>query len=272
MTAVEPLQVDHPRVDILGCPFDAVDMDEAEEFIRRTIIADQQAHITVGNVDMVMKARRDPHFAKVFWDSQLTIVDGMPIMWAATFLNRPLKERVAGIELVLRCAAVSHEMHCGVAMVGARVGIAEQAAENMRQMFPHSILHTIRTPYPLRPKDSQSIVKRIRASGDRIVLVALGAPQQEFWVRDHLAATGANVGIGVGAAFDIISGRKPRAPAWMQRCGLEWLHRLKLEPVRLGRRYLIDDMPFVAVLLKEVLRKAVTGHEQRKVKRESIVN
>jgi len=232
-------------------------MEETEHFIRDAISHGRQVHVTVGNVDMVMKVRKDPRFAKAFWDSELTIVDGVPIMWAAALLKRPLKARVAGVELVARCAAISHDMGCGIAVVGGRREIAEGAAENLRQVFPRAILHVIPTPFPVRPEDSRAIVKRIRANDDSIILVALGAPLQELWVKEYLAATGGNVGIGVGAAFDIISGSKPRAPVWMRRNGLEWLHRMALEPHRLGRRYLIEDMPFFGVLLKERVRLAL---------------
>lgn len=247
------------RVDILGCPFDAVDMAMTDQFLRDAIGNGRQVHVTVGNVDMVMKARRDPRLARAFWESALTIVDGVPITWAAKFLNRPVKGRVAGIELVVRCAAISHDLRCGVALIGSSPEIAEQAAENMRRLYPKAILHVIPTPRPLSSRDSEALVEKVRAHGDRIVLVALGAPRQELWVKEYLPSTGANVGIGVGAAFDIISGRKPRAPVWMRRNGLEWLHRMRLEPRRLGRRYLIDDLPFFGVLLTERLRMALKG-------------
>ena len=85
------------------------------------------------------------------------------------------------------------------------------------------------------------------------MLVALGAPRQERWVQRYLTQCGANVGIGIGSAFDIISGEKPRAPMLMQTCGLEWLHRMALEPKRLGRRYLIEDSPFLFFLTKELV-------------------
>lgn len=247
------------RVDILGCPFDAVTMAETEQFIRDAVIGRRQVQVTVGNVDMVMKTRRDARLARAFWESELTIVDGAPITWAARFLNRPVKERVPGIELVERCASLSEELDCGIAIVGSSPTIAEAAAAQMRLAHPRAVLHVIPTPFPLGPAESRSIAESIHKSGDRIVLVALGAPRQELWVKEYLAATGANVGIGVGAAFDIISGGKPRAPAWMRRHGLEWLHRMRLEPRRLGRRYLIEDLPFFGVLLKERIRITLGG-------------
>lgn len=244
----------HRRVDVLGCPFDAIDMDEAERFIRETIAGGRQAHITVGNVDMVMKVRRDPHLARAFWESQLTIVDGVPITWAAAALGRPVKGRVSGTDLVWRCAAISRDTGCGVALVGGSPGTAVKAAENLTKSYPGAVLDVVPTPFPLTDENSAEVTQPIRANGDRIVLVALGAPRQELWLKQYLAQTGAAVGIGIGSAFDIISGSKPQAPEWMRRSGLEWLHRMRLEPRRLGHRYLVEDMPFFWHLAREWIR------------------
>src|SRR6266446_4331525 len=179
----------HRRVDILGCPFDAITMGDAEQYIRDAVTNRQKLHITVGNVDMVMKARKDPRLAGAFWKSQLTIVDGVPITWAAAFLGLPVNGRVCGTDIVWRCAAISQEMGCGVALIGGNQGIVQRAAANLKKASPTSILHVIPTPYPLRPEDSETMIRLIRANDDRILLVALGAPRQELWLSEHLAAS-----------------------------------------------------------------------------------
>lgn len=245
------------RVDILGCPFDKVAIAEVEQSIEHAIKRREQLHITTGNVDMVMKLRKHPHLACAFWESQLAIVDGVPITWAAAILGRPVKERIRGIDLVWRCAAISQKIRCGLALMGGQQEIVERASANLRKAYPSSIIHVIPTPFPLRPEDSEPIIRLIRANDNRILLVGLGAPSQELWLKEHLAATGANVGIGIGGAFDVISGRRPQAPEWMQLKGFEWLHRMILEPRRLGCRYLIEDMPFFGLLLKERIKIAL---------------
>jgi N-acetylglucosaminyldiphosphoundecaprenol N-acetyl-beta-D-mannosaminyltransferase len=255
---------EHRRVDILGCPFDAITMAEVEQSIEDAIRRREQLHITTGNVDMVMKVRKDPRLARAFWESQLTIVDGVPITWAATFLRRPVNGRVCGTDIVWRCAAISHKMNWGIALLGGSERVAEWAAAILRKAYPNSILHVIPTPFPLRREDSKRMIRIIRANDDRIVLVALGAPRQEFWLNEHLSATGANVGIGIGGAFDIISGSKPQAPEWMRRNGLEWLHRMRLEPRRLSRRYLVEDMPFLGLVLKERIKIALRRDDPTK--------
>jgi N-acetylglucosaminyldiphosphoundecaprenol N-acetyl-beta-D-mannosaminyltransferase len=244
----------HRRVDILGCPFDAITMAELEQSIMDAISRRERLHITTGNVDMVMKLRKDRALASAFWESQLAIADGAPITWAAAILRRPVKGRIRGIDLVWRCAAISEKMRCGIALMGSQQEIVERAAANLKRAHPTSTLNVIPTPFPIRPEDNEPLISLIRASDNRILLLGLGAPRQELWLKQHLAATGADVGIGIGGTFDVISGSKPQAPQWMQRHGLEWLHRMRLEPRRLSRRYLVEDMPFFGLLLKERIR------------------
>jgi N-acetylglucosaminyldiphosphoundecaprenol N-acetyl-beta-D-mannosaminyltransferase len=254
MTGAAAAPAPHRRVEILGCPFDAIDIEETERFIKTTITRREHAHITVGNVDMVMKVRRDPQLARAFWESNLTIVDGVPITWAAAFLNRPVKGRVSGTDIVWRCARISRELGCSIALVGGAPSAAAAAATNLRERYPGALLNVVPTPFPLTAESSAEVVKCIRANSDKIVLVALGAPRQELWLKENLPATGANVGMGIGSAFDIIGGSRPQAPDWMRRHGLEWLHRMRQEPRRLGRRYLVEDLPFFWYLLKERVR------------------
>jgi N-acetylglucosaminyldiphosphoundecaprenol N-acetyl-beta-D-mannosaminyltransferase len=108
------------------------------------------------------------------------------------------------------------------------------------------------------------VAQKVRSIDARIILVALGAPKQEYWIQEWLEVCGANVGIGIGSALDIISGDKPRAPKWMRDHGLEWLHRMMLEPRRLGKRYIMDDSPFVALLVMHLLQNRLRTRTARK--------
>jgi N-acetylglucosaminyldiphosphoundecaprenol N-acetyl-beta-D-mannosaminyltransferase len=125
----------------------------------------------------------------------------------------------------------------------------------MTQRFPGAVVEAIDTPFPLGQPESLAVAASVRKFGAAIVLVALGAPKQERWVRDYLAECGANVGIGVGSAFDIICGDRPRAPQWMQTFGMEWFYRLLLEPRRLSRRYLIEDTPFLYFMARTLVKR-----------------
>lgn len=247
------------RIDVLGCPFDAVSFDETVALMRQAVLENKPLHIVTGNIDFVMKAKRNPEFARELWQSDLITADGVPILWAASMLERPLRGRVNGTDLVWKCAELSAELGCGVALVGAGPGVAERAARKMRERFPNASVHAITTPFELDELALASMNRQIKRLNAKIVLAALGAPKQERWLKQNMPECDAVVGIGCGSALDIIAGDKPRAPKWMQDNGLEWFHRMLQEPRRLGKRYLVEDSPFVVHLLAEVARQRLMG-------------
>ncbi len=243
------------RVDILGCPFDVISFSETAQQIKRAVLENKRLQFCPGSIDFVMKARRDLRFAEALWRADCVFADGVPIVWAASLLGQPLKGRVAGTDIVWKCAEISAEIGCAVGLIGGKFSLTELAAKRMVERFPGAKMYPIPTPFPLGPKENENLVERLRSIDTRIVLVALGAPRQERWIQEYLQACGANVGIGIGSAFDIISGDKPRAPKWMCDHGLEWFYRLMQDPRRLGRRYIIDDSPFLLLLSLEIIRR-----------------
>jgi N-acetylglucosaminyldiphosphoundecaprenol N-acetyl-beta-D-mannosaminyltransferase len=243
------------RINILGCPFDAVSFPETVHHITQAVVEDKTLQVVPGNVDFVMKARRDPLFAQELWRADLVVADGVPIVWAASMLGDSICGRVSGTDLVWSCAEISAETGCAVALIGGKSGVALRAAQKMRERYPQSKLYAIPTAMPLDYDENVKLVEQIRAVHASIILVALGAPRQERWVQANLAACKANVGIGIGSAFDIICGDTPRAPDWMKDRGLEWLYRMLQEPRRLGKRYLIEDSPFLLYLAHAIIRK-----------------
>jgi N-acetylglucosaminyldiphosphoundecaprenol N-acetyl-beta-D-mannosaminyltransferase len=249
----------YKRVDILGCPFDAISFAETAAQIKMAVRENRRMQFCPGSIDFVMKARRDRRFAEALWRADCVFADGVPIVWAASLLGEPLKGRVAGTDIVWKCAEISAEIGCTVALIGGNFTLTERAAEKMVERFPGANLHPISTPFPLGPKDNEDLVETLRSINTKIVLVALGAPRQERWIQSYLAACGANVGISIGSAFDIISGDKPRAPKWMCDNGFEWFYRMMQEPKRMGKRYLIDDSPFLFYLLLEIIKRKING-------------
>jgi len=242
------------RVNILGCPFDAISFSDAVEHIREAVKTGSRLQVVPGSIDSVVKARQDRSFAELLWSAELIVADGVPIVWSASLLGIPIRGRVSGTELVWNCAAVSADTGCKVALIGAAPGVASRAAQKMMQRYPSAVVEAVLTPFPLGRPESLEVAAQIKTLGAAIVLVALGAPKQERWVREYLDACGSTVGIGVGSAFDIISGDKPRAPGCIQAAGMEWFYRMLLEPGRLGRRYLIEDTPFLFHLARAVMR------------------
>src|SRR5205085_6882950 len=134
-------------------------------------------------------------------------------------------------------------------------GVAGRAAAELMARYPGARVAAVPTPMPLDDHTSRAIARAVRETASRILLVALGAPRQERWVRQYLGESGCAVGIGVGGSFDILSGDRPRAPRVMRENGFEWFHRVLREPTRLGRRYFVEDSPFIAHIAAATARR-----------------
>jgi len=245
---------DTRRVSVLGCPFDAIAIEEVVERIRACVRSGEYLQIVPANVDFVMKARRSPRFTELLARC-LVVPDGVPVVWSATLLGNPLRGRVSGTDLAMECARLSHEEGWTLALVGGAPGVAGRAAKNMRLAYPEARVVVVPTPQLSDKRVAQQVADAVRSTNARVVQVALGAPRQEEWLARYLEATGASVGIGVGSALDILSGDQPRAPRWMRDHGLEWAQRLRLEPARLARRYLVEDVPFFPIVAALAIRR-----------------
>jgi N-acetylglucosaminyldiphosphoundecaprenol N-acetyl-beta-D-mannosaminyltransferase len=245
------------RIEVLGCPFDAISFEETTHRLREAVLEREWLQLVPANVDFVVKARRDPGFAERLRRADLVVADGVVVVWAAALLGTSLQGRVSGTDLVWSCAEISQDLRCPVALIGGMPGVAERAAAAMQERFPKASLHAIPTPHPLDARGSEQVLDQLREIEAAIALVALGAPRQEEWIQEYLPESDAVVGIGIGSAFDIISGDRPRAPRLLRDNGLEWFHRMVLEPRRLARRYLVEDSPFLLHLAAEVARRRV---------------
>jgi N-acetylglucosaminyldiphosphoundecaprenol N-acetyl-beta-D-mannosaminyltransferase len=206
-------------------------------------------------VNNVMEGHDDHQYLDVMRRADLVTADGMPLVWALGLLGASVAERVAGAELtpaVLRRAApngIPVGFYGGTPEVVARLSVWAEAA------FPGLDVAFVSSP-PFRSvseEEEEQSVADIAASGARIVFVGLGCPKQEVWM-DHVRGRLPAVTVGVGAAFDFLTGSKPRAPRLLQRAGLEWAFRLACEPRRLGRRYARHNPRFVLLFAAQLLR------------------
>jgi exopolysaccharide biosynthesis WecB/TagA/CpsF family protein len=182
----------------------------------------------------------------------------MPVVWLSRLLRRPIPERVTGFDLVASVCRHAVRADIGVFLAGAAPGVADCAARELQRRHPGLRIAGIHSP-PFggdERAEELRLVDMVRAAGRCILLVAFGAPKQDRFIHRHLADMDVAVAIGVGCVFDILAGDIRRAPRWMQRTGLEWLWRMAMEPARLSRRYLLDDIPFLGSLAAAVVRDA----------------
>ena len=187
------------------------------------------------NPEFVVAAQSDEAFRRIINTATLALPDGIGLLKAARFLKTtPLPERVSGSDLVARLAELSHQKGYRIYFLGARQGVAEKAIEKLRAKYPHLNVAGYYAGSPA-PEDNEAIVRRILPTRPDILLVAYGAPKQDKWIARNLDRLQIPVCIGVGGSFDFLSGTARRAPGWIQRLGLEWLHRLVMQPWRWPR-------------------------------------
>lgn len=226
--------VKRDRVVILGVPVDNVTEQETLARIEAFVENGRPHQVITVNPEFVMAARSDAKFFRVLKGADLSLPDGVGLLWAAGFLGAPLSERVAGVDTVRGIASLATGRGYRLFLLGGAEGVAEAAAMRLEEENPGLKVAGTYAGSP-DPKEEEEIVEMIRAARPHVLLVAYGAPQQDLWIYRNLGRLGVPVAMGVGGAFDFISGKAKRAPGWMQRWGLEWLHRLLHEPWRWRR-------------------------------------
>jgi N-acetylglucosaminyldiphosphoundecaprenol N-acetyl-beta-D-mannosaminyltransferase len=217
----------------------AIGMRQALETLASWIENRDPHYVTVTPAHAVMDAYEDSDLRRIFNASGMTTPDGMSIVWLLRLRGHRNVSRVYGPDLMLetcRAGLASGYRHF---LYGGGEGVADALAGRLRAQFAGlSIVGTHTPPFrDLTDDEDRAIVERLNDARPDIVWVGLSTPKQERWMAAHLGRIGAPVMVGVGAAFDFLSGTKPQAPRWMQRSGLEWLFRLATEPRRLWPRY-----------------------------------
>jgi N-acetylglucosaminyldiphosphoundecaprenol N-acetyl-beta-D-mannosaminyltransferase len=231
----------HP-IAVLGLPLDSLTADGAVDAIEGLILSGGTHQIATANLDFWLNSFSDRHLHRIIAGCSLVLADGMPLVWVSKLLACPLPQRVTGVDLVPRLAALSVSKGYGIFLLGGKGDVAERAKAFLEEKFPG--VRIVGTCAPseeeIEQLDQREIVDRIHAAKPEILLVALGNPKQEKWIWMHRKRMGVPVAMGVGGSFEILVGDMRRAPEWIQRCGLEWAMRFVQEPGRLGPRYLRD--------------------------------
>ncbi len=234
-------------IRLLGVRITPVGMAEALGKARGFIAEDHPHMIVTSDASGVVAARDDPELREIMDRADMVTPDGQGVVLAARLLNLPIQERVSGVDLVQRLCEVAAECGRAVFLLGAAEGVATQAAGKLRAAVPGLEIAGVQHGY-FGPDEEPGIIARIRDSHPAVLFVAFGIPKQEKWIHAHLGELGVPVCIGVGGSFDVIAGRLKRAPAWMRRCGLEWLFRVTQEPKRLPRLKALPRIVWLTVV------------------------
>ena len=240
-------------ITLMGCRIDNLSMEETLARIGEFIRSGQPHQHVVVNVDKLVKASRDAELRRIINDCALVNVDGMPVVWASRLLGKPLKERVAGIDLFEALMRRASEVGWRVFLLGAREEVVARVADAYRRCYPGLVVAGLRHGYWQGEAEEAAVAAQVRASGADLLFVAISSPKKEQFLGRWQEQMRIPFAMGVGGTFDVAIGRVKRAPHWMQRAGLEWFYRFLQEPRRMFRRYFIDDMAFIRLFVKEAL-------------------
>jgi N-acetylglucosaminyldiphosphoundecaprenol N-acetyl-beta-D-mannosaminyltransferase len=205
-----------------------------------------QQVVTV-NPEFVVAAQKNPSFRRAINEAALVVADGMGIVWGTRFLRTPVPERITGTDLLPQLARLCAFRNYRLYLLGAAPGIAKLAAERLQELAPGIQIVGCYAGSP-SPSEEDTIMARLTDAAPDLLCVAYGAPAQELWIKRNLERLPAGVAIGVGGAYDFLSGRQQRAPQLMRRLGLEWLYRLYREPSRWRRMLALPQAAFLVLV------------------------
>jgi len=240
---------------VLGVGISAVNIEEACGEIETAIHERRREYVCVAPVATIVDCQRDREYKKIVNDAYITTPDGMPVVWLGRLQGHKNVARTYGPDLLLAVCGYGQSRGYRHYFYGSRPETCELLERKLKEKFPHlNMVGRYSPPFrELTVDEDRQIVDMINQVKPDVLWVGLGSPKQDFWMAKHRDLLNVPIMVGVGAAFDFLSGVMPQAPVWMQRSGIEWLFRLCCEPKRLWRRYLIGNTLFVYWVVKECL-------------------
>ncbi|WP_353258090.1 WecB/TagA/CpsF family glycosyltransferase [Prochlorothrix hollandica] len=238
------------HVRILNIDIDNLSMDELLHRLQ------SGGFVVTPNVDHLIKLQRDREFYKLYQEADYRVCDSQVVFYSSRFLGHPLRERISGSDL-FPCfyRYYQGDPSMTIFLLGAGPGVADRAREKINQRVQRNMVVAAYSPsfgFEQNKEECDRIVELINQSGATVLAIGVGAPKQEKWVAQYRQRlTGVKVFLAIGATIDFEAGQVSRAPRWMSNWGVEWVYRILQQPKRLWRRYLIDDLPFLWLLVQQ---------------------
>ncbi len=239
--------------ELFGVPIEAATMADAIDAVSSAIENRESLDIGVVNAAKIVNMRRNPELRESVLSSDIIFADGMSVVWASRILGKRLPERVAGIDLMHAIFNCGNERGYRVFCLGAKKEVLSEATTRLSEMYPGVTIVGARDGY-FSPDEEEAIAHEIRASQPDVLFVAITSPKKENFMARWSTVMEVPVIHGVGGSFDVVAGLVERAPESWQRLGLEWLYRVKQEPGRLWKRYLVTNSLFLGMIARELVR------------------
>ena len=230
-----------------------LDMEETVAAVEQMIASDRKSYVVAINVDVVMKIEEDPYLKKVVDEADMVLVDGKPLVWISKLHGNPVKAKISGSDLVPVLCQKAAEKGYRIFILGGKDGVAKVAETRLQRMYPEIQIAGVYAPPFGFEKDAEElnhINTMITDAHPDILITCFGCPKQEKWIYENIDKYDAKVSVCAGATVDFLAGTVKRAPKWMSDHGLEWLYRFMQEPRRLFKRYFIDDIQILKLIMK----------------------
>ena len=243
------------KVDFLNIPLDDYSMEETIEVIDKAIQENRKISHVVINAGKVVAMQKNRELYESVVSCDIINADGQSIVWAARFLGKDIKERVAGADLMPKLVELAHKRGYRCFFFGAKEHVVKKVVDHFSKKYGKSVIAGYRNGY-FSPEEEAEIAKQIADSKAHMLFVAISSPIKEnFLYKYREILSDINFTMGVGGTFDVIAGETKRAPVWMQNMGMEWFFRFMQEPRRMWKRYLIGNTKFILLVLKAKCRR-----------------
>lgn len=244
-----------PKINIGGTGISDITLSETMNLFDKWIEQKEQKRICVTPVNCIVWANKDQQLQELYNSADLTLCDGVPLIWASHFLGKEtLRGRVTGLDLLPQYIERCYQKQFSMFFLGAAEGVALEFKTQLEARYPGiKVVGVYSPPYAKQfsSAENQKMIDTINAAQPDILWVSLTAPKQDYWIEQHYQELNSTINIGIGAALDVAVGKFNRAPVWMQKNGLEWFYRFIKEPKRLFRRYFIEAPAFIPIILRQ---------------------
>ncbi|NQX86537.1 MAG: WecB/TagA/CpsF family glycosyltransferase [Flavobacteriaceae bacterium] len=238
------------RIALLNTFVDNYNMDETIDIINQSIKDGKKLNHVVVNAAKVVSLQKDLKLRQSINECDLINADGQAVVWASKILKKPLKERVAGIDIMEQLVRLAYEKKYKIFFFGAKENVVKQVVETYKDKYNSEIIAGYRNGY-FDVSEESAIAEEISRSEADILFVAISSPTKEnFLYNNRELLKQVSFTMGVGGSFDVVSGLVKRAPLWMQKSGLEWFYRFLQEPGRMWKRYLTTNSKFIYLVLR----------------------
>lgn len=239
------------RISLLGARIDNFTMDETLLEINNAIGQKRQIHHADINAAKIVAIQTDKELQESINEADVISVDGQAVVWASHILNKPLKERVSGIDLFTNLIEQANQKAYTIFLLGSKQEVVEKVKDRISKEYSEKIVAGYANGY-FKPSDEKSIIDQIVAAKPNMLFVGMTTPYKEIFLYKYKEALkDVNFIMGVGGSFDVYSGNLKRAPRWVQKIGMEWFFRLIQDPRRMWKRYLIGNFKFIVLVFKE---------------------